>query len=674
MLPIKGLIEVANIDLLSSRDQMMKQGFTGLGPPDLVVLKKTDQSTNNSEISSHHIEGFQITSPSSFPAYFARIIQNIRDNESFSSTFFSKPLSATLSGSNLPQKRPKSKRNWLDQNRNKNLTIKEGLYCCWNSFANVDVHIKVCYPGSCSFFCETPNDEAYKISDLTWRELSICSALRFWRASTPLFASLFDLDSIAAPCLQYSVPPSLSADDLRFAVTSHPKSAELEHAILHSLIGLRNPDLFIELLTEFSPKMPHLLSRLIFYVTPKCHTLHKGLLSIIDNVYSCCADDNVPFVFSLVILRLRSNDVQSTFKAIPLLLSSLWNEPLAGIALSRICIALDKSEDALLFLNASSIALKPSWQSKLTWMPNLPVTKPKDSPKSQTNQTERDLFISPLSHSAFYLYRALATIAKKIGIIRLSSILKFKFIPSRVDSVKIPRDKELFPIIEPDDFVDDKGTMLNFLHDPGIECEPEVPAAVRNLPTSQSFLDAAKLVINDVQTIEAIKRGDNYSFESNFNLLKRTIMSLKLGDFEFASLCLSKMTESSVFSELLKMRLMCETEWTNFNDVFHPDTKMLTLNERNALIVAQEICSGLDVLASHNFDIDNINDVDENNDKKEDNNDENDANNEFKENNSNSDDFNNENYNDDINDKINFNSINDFQFNENYSDAFYHYY
>ena len=40
---LKGIIENTNVDLLSIREQMLKQNTPGLGPPDLVLLtKKTD--------------------------------------------------------------------------------------------------------------------------------------------------------------------------------------------------------------------------------------------------------------------------------------------------------------------------------------------------------------------------------------------------------------------------------------------------------------------------------------------------------------------------------------------------------------------------------------------------------------------------------------------------------
>ena len=74
MFPPSGIIEIINIDMISIREQMLKQGISGLGPPDLVTLKK---NVDDLFITTyHHVSGFQINSPSSFPAYFSSIIQN----------------------------------------------------------------------------------------------------------------------------------------------------------------------------------------------------------------------------------------------------------------------------------------------------------------------------------------------------------------------------------------------------------------------------------------------------------------------------------------------------------------------------------------------------------------------------------------------------------------------
>ncbi|OHS97065.1 hypothetical protein TRFO_09597 [Tritrichomonas foetus] len=560
MLPIRGLIEVVNIDLLSSRDQMMKQGFTGLGPPDLVILKKTDQTNNSEVITSHHLEGLEITSPSSFPAYFARIIQNITS--------------------------PK---------RNSKVTVTEGLYCCWNSFANIDVHLKVCIPGSCGFYCVTPNDEDYKVSELTWRELGICSTLRFWRGASPLFASLFDLNSMTPPCLEYKIPSPLSPDDIRFAVAAHPKSNELDIAVAHSLIELKDKNLFFDLVTEFSKSHPNILSRIFFYCPPNS-PLHQRLLTIVDEVFQLAPDD-VAFAFSMVCLRLNDNDIKSTFDMIPLLQQSLWNEPLAGIALACVSLALDRAEEALSFINASCLSLSPSWESNGIWLPNMPVTKPKDVPKHATNAIESELFISPLSQSAFYLYRTLSKIVKDIGIIKFQTILKFKFNKSKADVCKLSRDA-LFQIVEPYEFVNNDISFFDYLYDPGISCEPHLPAIVKDLPTSQNFIDAANLVIHDLQFIESIKRGNDSQLDGNYEPLKLVIMAIRLGDLEFAQKCLNKILSPSGVVDLLKMRLMCETGYSSFDGIFHKETKKTTVNEHNALTIAQEICKGLDFLSS----------------------------------------------------------------------------
>ena len=557
MLPIKGLVEVVNIDMLSSRDQMMKQGFTGLGPPDLVILKKIGQSSGSEEVSSHHIEGLGVSSPSTFPLYFSRIIQNVKPG--------------------------------------KNMKIVEGLYCCWNSFANVDVRIKVTNPGSSFFSFVSPSNEKYKISELTWRELSICSKLRFWRGATPLFASLFDLNSMTPPCLSYITPATIDPEDLRFAVNAHPRSYELEVAIAQALFGINKHSLFFELVMEFSQILPNILSRIFFYC-PQKSPIYERLLSIIDKVYYLSID-NIIFAFAMITLRLNNQDVKSTFQFIPILQSALWNEPLAGIALAKVCIALDRSEDALYFLNASCLSLYPAWQSNDIWLPNnMPVTKPKKAPKVNTNSTENEIFLSPLSKSAFYLYRTLSKIAKDMGIIKLQTFLKFKFIPSKADITKLPKD-EIYKIVEPDEFSNSDMLEINCLFDPGINSEPFLPNIVKTLPASQNFLDAAQIVINDSQMIAAMKRGNDFPSQAN-DLLKSALVAIRLGDFDFAEQCLSKIASPSGVVDLIKLRILCETGWTNFEGVFHKETKKTTINEHNGLTIAQEICKGLEQIAA----------------------------------------------------------------------------
>jgi hypothetical protein len=561
MYPIRGLIEVVGIDLLSSREQMMKQGFTGLGPPDLVVLTKSEQNAFPPTISSHHSIGIQISSPSSFPAYFAGLTHEFESRK--------RGIKTNLIG---------------------------GLYCCWNSFADVDIQLQVFNPGSCGFTYTTSNPLQYKVSDLTWRELSICTVLRFWRGVDPIFSSLFDIKTIYPPAVALIEPPLLSADDIRFAVAAHEPCDELNTAVAHCLIALADATLFLDLLTEFSTIMPRVLVRVMQYCPREC-PLFGRFAHLWDELWPRAATD-VGFAFALVRVRMEEEGggTEQLDRIVPLLLASLWNEPLAGIALAHISLRYNRPENAMLFLNASAVAVKPAWQSSLVHMPNMPSTKPKGSPKNVESPIESELMISQLSGPSFHLYRAIAAVAKDLGLIKMQTYLRRRFLPSRVDSRTIPRGT-IFPMAEPEEFLNAEisSAEIHLLVDPGVVAGPNVPRLVDRLPTSQHFLDAAQLVIHDLQTAEAAKRSPE--FASDFEAMKMAILGLRLGDFQLSEMALGRVQVHSGMSDLLRIRLMCETRWDRFDGVFHPETKKTTIGEHNALVIARALFGALSVLS-----------------------------------------------------------------------------
>ena len=218
MYPIQGIVEAYNLDLLSSRDQMLNQRFSGLGPSDLVVLTK--KSSDYQEQFYHHEIGLQISDPSSFPAIFAGLLSIVSKNRFGKSKF----------------------------------TISEGLCCCWNSFVDIDLRIKVCNPGSCSFYTYIPpkSFSSFVVNEVTWKQLSICSVLRFWRASLPLFSQLFDTKLIVPPAYTIHIPPTLSLEDIKYAIFHHHSSSEFEIAITHATIVSLNSKNFSFIIKSYS--------------------------------------------------------------------------------------------------------------------------------------------------------------------------------------------------------------------------------------------------------------------------------------------------------------------------------------------------------------------------------------------------------------------------------------
>lgn len=539
--------------MISIREQMLKQGISGLGPPDLVTLKK---NVDDLFITTyHHVSGFQINSPSSFPAYFSSIIQKV-------------PTS--IIGS------PK-------------YHITEGLCSVWNSFANVDIVITVSNPGSCNYYFKSPNGGKYKISELTWRELAICTTLRYWRASDPIYSSLFDLPTIAASNVRILESPPLTPDEIRFAVAAHPPCRELDSAIAHSILALCDRKIIMDLITELIPYAPRVLVQILKYI-PQKSPIFPEILTSLKSAYKYASDDII--VASSLISAFISNGMQSKCGfLVPLLINSLWCHPLAGIALSRLSLVEGNPENSLYFLNASCLCREPSWESAIVTLPNVPVIRPKGSPKMILNPIEQFLFLSSLSGPSFHLIRALSEIAKDIGAIKLSTLLRHKKLTAKSIAPKLPKLE-----VYPQTINTARGSISTFgaayLFDQGIEQKPVPPKVIEKLPTSQKLLDAAEYVLRSISQSETLKR--NPQFLNEVEATKSAIVGLRIGDFQLTEIALKHIQTKTRLTEILKMRLMCETHWTSLSVLFKEAPKKRTLNEENSTIIAKSIAISLE--------------------------------------------------------------------------------
>jgi hypothetical protein len=218
----------------------------------------------------------------------------------------------------------------------------------------------------------------------------------------------------------------------------------------------------------------------------------------------------------------------------------------------------------------------------------MPSTKPKDTPQNLESAIEAELLLSPLSGTAFHLYRTIADLTRDVGPIKLTTILKRRFAGSKVDLHKVRRGT-IFPHKEPDEYVNAgmSRSEMDALYDPGVAGEPKVPRVVERLPTSEQFVGATTLVLHDIETAEKAKRSQEIG--SDVEALRLAILGLRLGDFQLSELALGKVQTRSGIADLVRARLMCETGWSTFAGVFHPETKKTTIGEHNALVMARAL-------------------------------------------------------------------------------------
>ena len=555
---LKGIIENTNVDLLSIREQMLKQNTSGLGPPDLILLtKKTDNAQFPYVKSFHYISGLTISGPSSFAAYFASLLNLIPKN---------------ILG--IPK-----------------FSLTEGVLFCYNAFSDIDIQIIVRNPGSCSYSYGS-SDQVYNISELTWHELSICTTLRFWRASEPIFSMLFGVDAIAAPTIREVMPEPISADDIRFAVTALKPSSEVNFAIANAIISMKNRSQSMALIRELLPIAPRIISGFLKYF-PSKSPIYSELKKCIIDAYHVAPDD-INLAVMLVHSCLNTGDAQKCSLVTPLLLASLWNDPMACITLAQICRVNNHPDDALFFLNAACLSREPAWKSGIMTLPIASTTKEKSSLKTEITDIEQYLCFSHLCGVSYYFHRAIADLGRDLGQIKLQTMLKYKSFTAK--SV-IPHIPEISYFVKNDPFEGIRPDILyepdsNNLYDPGISADPYPPKVVERLPTSQKLIDAAEFVLRDLAFCDNIKR--NQQFQNDFDAMKACIIGLRVGELEVVDIALKALKSHSLFADLLRMKYMCETHWTSFSGIFHEPSKSTTLNEANSVFIAKAIAVGLE--------------------------------------------------------------------------------
>lgn len=553
-LNLDGVIESVNSDLYSLRRQMIKGNVSGLGPPDLIMLtKKTDNPEFPTVKSYHSVSGLTISGPSSFAAYFSTLTNLIP-----------KSILGT----------PK-------------YSLVEGTCYCWNAFANVDIQITVQNPGSCEYSYNS-DKQVYVICEQTWRELHVCSSLRFWRASEPLFAMLFGNTPIAAPACRLLVPEALSLDDIRYAITELPPSPDADVAIANALIATKNRAQTLALLRELATFSPRLLSIIMKYI-PINSPSYPEFASFISECYMAFPDD-VQVACAYVDVNITKGSINKCQIVAPLLIASMWRDPQACISLARISMAQGKSEDAIFFLNAACYAREQVWSNPIINLPTYQTTKSKKFYKTDVSQTEQLLCASHFCGPTFNFYRCLAELARDVGIIKLQTMMKYKSFTAKNI---VPTNPEMSYYNESKMDNDNTLDLRNIpLFDPGISSTAQPPVLISFLPTSSKLITAAEYIIKDLSTIETMKRQPQ--LPTPVDAVRAALTGIRVGDMEIVEIALKSMKSVSLLSDLIRMRMLCESQWRNLSCIFHDPPKNSSLNEVNAAFMAKTISLGLE--------------------------------------------------------------------------------
>ncbi|KAH8912663.1 chaps-domain-containing protein [Coniochaeta sp. PMI_546] len=113
-----------------------------LGPPDLVHLLKQPIRNPGKHVGVyHHVTGVDASSSASLAAYINTLT-------------------------------------YRDHGQAATMKIVEGVYCCYNAFARLDMRVHVTIPGTVESYCVDENGKKKPATDELWLETYLCSVLR----------------------------------------------------------------------------------------------------------------------------------------------------------------------------------------------------------------------------------------------------------------------------------------------------------------------------------------------------------------------------------------------------------------------------------------------------------------------------------------------------------------
>lgn len=154
---LKNIIEIIEPESLfqetiKNRIKSIKN-FRNLGPPDICYLTKEFQKslsfskqTNKSGF-FHYIYGLDVSSPASVSAYFKKMLQ-LQEKE----------------------------KTWFSNGRWK---ITRGLFCIYDVFSKVDIHVEIAIPGGMKYYGFKCDETLINVDENLWERGYISSILRF---------------------------------------------------------------------------------------------------------------------------------------------------------------------------------------------------------------------------------------------------------------------------------------------------------------------------------------------------------------------------------------------------------------------------------------------------------------------------------------------------------------
>jgi hypothetical protein len=514
------LDEVADPSIASARDEELGTCRGGLGPDDLVSVERSSGSSRT--ISYHFVVGLLLDSVTVFLDYYSRIGElQLEQNSHHCGSVRQQLVRATLRS--------------------------------YNSFTGRDYFIEV----SASGVKSTVADDGE-----SWRQLKFSCILRYYRCHLPLFGSLF------GGCILYSshtnlipVEGGLTREDLEFIAMNHEISNDFLDALVRLILLSLEVSDFVTFLELFEHKFPGFFCRIAEFLPARP--------DILDAVYFYAEHhwkffpDDLSAALLITNYYVNQGTPEKCKAFVPLLMSSVWDDPRCGITLGRIVSAEGRHGSAFLFLNESGFA---GW----------PIPDELPGLSGSEKRLVKAPFVGPFSD----LFDAIRDIYDGIGREQFE-LLYEKFVESRSvqDYVSKAVPSELcvdgLACDSPDEF---------FLYDPGITEDAAVSEDQAFAPLSEIFQDVMRSVVS-VVTTHAKLHGKRLSLTTDPTRNLTVAVRMKDGNLAraiFGAMVRSRTAGFVDYALMYRASMMGIVSVTEVVNSAHPQG--LNQSQRNALL------------------------------------------------------------------------------------------
>lgn len=553
---IKGLSEVYDVNLLKDR-QDIHTITSSLGYDDLVVIYRNKSALFTPTLVKrfyHHVIGLDQSTEASFAAYFSSLLRN------------------------------QEERHWSPTTPK--YTIISSACHIYNSFMNYDVVIEVDTKGIKKSFSSRDPKFNLVLDQETTKQIYLSSALRYFRGYSVLTHYLFDSSFWNDLSVYVIHELSLTYDDFIYIANNHPLVNELEYSLAHGMIQCLTLEQICDYIEQFDYKLPKLMTCFIEMVHSQ-EKIMKEIKPLIIKHLSRYADD-IECTYYYIKYLIKKFDLATIQQYIPLMYSTIGQNPLSSIACALYNIAVDNKKEALIHLNLAGFC--KNWPQKPMTKSENQYTKPDETLPFTITDNELSLYRSPLSGPFHEYFEALSMLASNTGIKYFSNSIQ-EFCEGKVE-----QNQENVPIYYPN-FHFHKTTFIEELElfDPGVSGVPAVNELSEcNITTI--FKEYSKYVVKCFQHRNNLISSISPRHYSSKDLR----LAVKLGDPQLYKVISKEICKFNVSSndKLVMLKALELGLDKNWDAILNLQVYSNTQNEKNAVDQMIPYIAGLKRLCS----------------------------------------------------------------------------